>query len=342
MVTKTTRNRIKPRWVYVATGLMLGAVLASGSLAPAWAKEVLLRIGDVRVPAGTVVHGDAIAVGGTAYVDGTVEGDAIALGGGVDVSGHVTGSVRARGGNVVLHSTAVIDGGVSAAGGTVSQEPGASVGRRQATPPPATVPIPVPGVPGPEGSPPAPPWWLPGVLAGVLWMLASLFWVAHLLLLAMFIGTTWLLAVLLPNAIARVGAVLERNAVMALAAGVVAWPAAAVVIVLLVISVVGVPLALCIPAAVFVAAQFGLTAMALLIGQRVHPSGAVREVVVGAVLLAIAFSLPGVGHLVGFAAGTWGLGAVLLALTDAWRFRTRPPAPHPPASPQTHGPTAAG
>lgn len=341
MLTKTARGRIKPRWIYVAIGLMVGAVLASGSLAPAWAKEVLLRIGDVRVPAGTVVHGDAIAVGGTAYVDGTVEGDAIALGGGVDVRGHVTGSVHARGGNVMLHSTAVIDGGVSAAGGAVKQEPGASVGGGQATPP-ATFPIPSPSAPRPEGSPSAPPWWFPGILVGVLWMLHSLFWAAHLLLLAMFIGTAWLLAVLFPNAVARVGAVLERDAVIALGVGVVAWPIVAVVTVLLVISVVGVPFALCMPAAVFAAAQFGVTAVALLIGQRVHPSGAVREVVVGAVLLAIAFNLPGVGHLVALAAGTWGLGAVLLTLTETWRFRTRPPDHHVPASPQTHGPTAAG
>ncbi len=341
MLTNGMRCGIKPRWFCVAAGMVLGVVLANGALAPAWAKEILLRFGDLRVPADTVVHGDAIAVGGTAYVDGTVEGDAVALGGSVDVRGHVMGSVRARGGNIMLHSTAVIDGSVSAVGGAVTQEPGASVGG-QATRPPATFPIPFPGAPGPDGSQPAPPWWFPGILAGVLWMLHSLFWVAHLFVLAMFIGTTWLLAVLFPNAVARVGAVLERDPAMALAVGVVAWPIVAVVTVLLVISVVGVPLALFMPAAVLVAAQFGLTAVALIIGRRVHASGAVREVVVGAVLLAIAFSLAGVGHLVALAVGTWGLGAVLVTLAEASRFRTRPPDPHPPASPHTHGPTAAG
>lgn len=337
-----TRSRIKLRWLSIAAGLIMGAMLASGSLAPAWAKEVLLRIGEVRVPANTVVHGDAIAVGGSAYVDGTVEGDVIVLGGTIDVRGHVTGSVRANGGNVRLHSTAVVDGDASAVGGIVTQEPGASVGSRAAAPPSTPLPFPFPRAPGPEVTPPALPWWLPGMIAGVLFMLHSLFWAGHLLLLVAFVGTAWLLAVLFPHALARVAAVLERDPVIALAAGVAAWPVAAVVTVLLAITVVGVPLALCMPAAVIVAAQFGLTAVALMIGKRAHPSEAVRESVVGAVLLAIAFSLPGVGHLIGLAAATWGLGAVLLALTETRRVRTPPPDHHLPASPQTHGPTAAG
>jgi hypothetical protein len=342
MLTKImTRSRVKTRRIYIAAGLTLGVVLASGSLAPVWAKEILLRIGEVRVPADTVVHGDAIAVAGSAYVDGTVEGDVIALGGTVEVRGHVTGSVRANGGNVVLHSTAVVDGDASAVGGTVTQEPGASVGRRQAAPPPLP-PVPFPGAPGPGPTLPAPPWWVPGIVAGVLWMLHSLFWFGHLLLLAMFIGAAWSLAMLFPHAVGRVGTVLERDPLMSLAAGVVAWPVVMVLTVLLAISLVGVPLALSMPAVVIVAAQFGLTAVSLVIGKRVHASETARATVVGAVLLAIAFSLPGAGHLVGLAAVTWGLGAVLLTLAETWRFRTRPPDHRLPVSPQTHGPTAAG
>ena len=59
--------------------VVLGVALAFGRPTSVSAAEFLLRIGDLQVPAGTVVHGAAIAVGGTAYVDGTVEGDAIAI-----------------------------------------------------------------------------------------------------------------------------------------------------------------------------------------------------------------------------------------------------------------------
>lgn len=340
-MTNAPRRRMMRRWIGVAAGLVAGTMLAGASLTPASAKEVLLRIGDVHVPSGTIVHGDAIAVGGTTYVDGTVEGDAVAVGGSVDVRGHVTGSVRAMGGNAELRSTAVVEGGVSAAGGKVVREPGASMGG-QPPPPPPTFPLPLPGGPGPGETQPAPPWWVPGALAGLLWVLHSLFWAGHLFLLAMFVGTAWLLAVRFPRGVARVGAVLERDPVMALAAGIVTWPAVMVLTVLLALTVVGVPLALSMPAAVIVAAQLGVTAVALILGKRVHPSDPVREIVVGAVLLAIAFSLPGLGQVVGLAAVTLGLGAVVLMLVESRRFRTRPPDPHPPESPQAPGPTAAG
>jgi hypothetical protein len=343
VLINTTSRRITPRALCAAGVLTLGVVLASASVVPAWAKDVLLRVGDVRVPADTIVHGDAIAVGGGAYVDGTVEGDAIALGGSVDVRGHVTGSVRANGGNVVLRSTAVVDGDASAVGGTVTREPGASVGGRPVAPPPSVVPpFPIPNAPGPGPTQPSPPWWFPGIVAAVLWMLHSLFLTAHLFVLVMFIGAAWALAMLFPHAVERFSAVLERDALTALLAGLVAWPVVMVVTVLLAISIVGVPLALSMPAVVIVATQFGLTAVAIVVGKRVHPSEAARETVVGALLLAIAFSIPGVGHLIGLAAVTWGVGAVLLALTETWRFRTRPPDQHLPASPQTHGPTASG
>lgn len=325
MVMNAPCGRMIPRWMCAASGVVVSVMLAVLSVTPAWAKEILLRIGDVRVPAGTIVHGDAIAAGGSTYVDGTVEGDAVALGGSVDVRGHVTGSVRAMGGNAVVRSTAVVDGSVTATGGTVIQEPGASMGGQPTMPPPA-FPLPLPGPPG--GAPgAAPPWWLPGVFAWLLWMLHSLFWAGHLVLVAVFVGAAWAIAVLFPHAVARVAALLERDAVMAFAAGVVTWPASAVITVALALTIVGVPLALAVPAVVIVAAQFGLAAVAFVIGKRAHPSAPVREVVVGALLLAIAFSVPGLGHLVGLAAATWGLGAVVLTLTETARFLRRPRSP---------------
>src|SRR5437879_4282047 len=120
----------------VAIIAALGVVLVFGHPTAAAAAEFLLRVGDIQVPAGTAVHGAAIAVGGTVYVDGIVEGDAIALGGDVDVRGHVAGSARADGGSVILHSTAVVDGEAAAFGGTVVREAGARVGGRRSEPAP--------------------------------------------------------------------------------------------------------------------------------------------------------------------------------------------------------------
>jgi hypothetical protein len=333
-ITRSTR---------ILIGVAFAVVLVSGSVTPSWAKEFLLKIGDLQIPAGTAVHGDAIAVGGTAYVEGTVDGNAVALGGDVDVRGHVGGSVRAEGGNVVLHATAVVDGDATAVGGRVQREPGASVGGRGALPsPPPTVPsVPGPPSPGPEVPSPPTPWWLPGLFAGAFLMFKSLFWLFPLFLLAAFVGTAWLLAMLFPRVITRLAALLERDPVMALGAGLLGWPLAAMVAVLLIFSVVGIPLAFLIPVALFAVVQLGTTAVALVVGQRIRRSGPVQEVIVGAVILAVVFSIPGLGGLVALAVATWGLGVVLLLFVEQRRFHQSPPPAQPPSPPQTSGHTAA-
>ncbi len=336
----TTRRYLRPRAMLLLLAVVLGAVLISGSVTPLSAKELLLKVGDLQVPAGTAVYGDAVAVGGTAYVDGTVEGDAVAVGGTVEVRGHVVGSVRAAGGNVVLYSTAVVGGEATAVGGTVWREPGASIGGRRAMPSPPpfpTVPGPIP--PGSESVPPE-SWWLPGVFAAAFLMLKSLFWLIHLVVVILFVGSAWLLAALFPNALTRLGGVLERDPVLALGAGSLGWPLAVVITVVLILSVVGLTLVLLVPIAVFTAVQFGATAVALVVGHRIRPSGPVSEVIIGAVLLAIGFSIPGLGGLIGLAVATWGLGAVLLLLVGERRFR-QPPAPQAPSPQQPQGPTAA-
>jgi magnesium-transporting ATPase (P-type) len=324
----------------VLIGAALG-VLVIGGLTPSWAKEFLLKIGDLQVPTGTAVHGDAIALGGTAVVNGTVEGDVAALGGDVRVRGHVTGSVRAEGGNVVLYSTAVVDGEATAVGGKVQQEPGASVGGRRSAPPsPTFPPVSVPGSPAPgEPLPPSP--WLPGLFASVFLMLKSLYWLVHLVVLVVFVGTSWSLAALFPRAITRLAAVLDRDPVMALGAGLLGWPIAVMVAVLLIISVVGLTLVLLVPVALFTAVQFGTTAVALVVGRRIRPSAVVQEVLVGAVILAVVFSIPGLGGLAALAVATWGLGAVLLMFVEQRRFRQPPPAPQAPSPQQSPGGTAA-
>src|SRR5436853_7581637 len=100
------RTAVTEKRMRFILGLGLGAVVLFGSVTPAWAAAFLLRAGDLQVPAGTVVHGSAISVGGNAYINGTVEGDAIAFGGRVDVTGRVQASVRAGGVNAIVRASA--------------------------------------------------------------------------------------------------------------------------------------------------------------------------------------------------------------------------------------------
>ena len=73
--------------------------------------------------------GDRVRVGGSVTIDEgeVVDGDVVAVGGPVTVSGEVRGDVVAVGGGVTLGPHAVIGGDVTAVGGPLHRDPGAQV-----------------------------------------------------------------------------------------------------------------------------------------------------------------------------------------------------------------------
>lgn len=105
--------------------LLLAVVLVLGTL-PGVAAAETRSGGNVVVEEGETIHDDLQAFGGTIVVRGTVNGDLDAFGGDVLVAGEVTGSVSAFAGNVRIAGTVGQD--VEAAAGNVYVEPGAEVG----------------------------------------------------------------------------------------------------------------------------------------------------------------------------------------------------------------------
>lgn len=326
-----------------AGALVLAFVFVVTARSPAAAADLLLRVGNLAIPSGTVLHGDAIAVGGTLNVEGTVDGDAVALGGSVDVAGRVNGSVRASGGNVIVRSTAIIGGTATALGGRVRIDPGASVGgiRLAPAPPQTPFPGPAPGppgpspFPGPQPTPGTPPywWWGPAIL-GTLMALHALYWLIVVGALVVFVASAWLTAVLFPSTIRELAAVLERAPGPALGVGLLGWVLLWPLVVILAISIIGLVVLVLIPFAVLVMLQLGMTACALLVGRRIRPAtgGMGLEVVVGAIVLSIVFAIPHLGGLCTAVVATWGWGAVLLVLIERLRVRrVLPPAPPAPA-----------
>ncbi|MFA5138093.1 MAG: polymer-forming cytoskeletal protein [Elusimicrobiota bacterium] len=103
--------------------LLLAAMAFFVSSAPASASRRIrvdsddIRQGDVRVAKGETVHEDIVATGAIT-VDGTVEGDCVSLGGPLTVSGEVRGDVAALGGPIAI--TGTVDGSLSSAGGMVT------------------------------------------------------------------------------------------------------------------------------------------------------------------------------------------------------------------------------
>lgn len=81
--------------------------------------------GTVVVAEGETVEGDLTAAGGTVIIDGTVDGDLTAFAGNVYVNGEVTGDIDAFAGNV--HVRGAVGGDLSAVSGNVVVEPDGAV-----------------------------------------------------------------------------------------------------------------------------------------------------------------------------------------------------------------------
>lgn len=82
--------------------------------------------GSVRVEKDEVVE-EAVAVGGSATVDGEVTDTVTAIGGPVRIQGRVGGDVTSVGSSVYLGPKAVVEGGVTSVGGSIHREPGSQI-----------------------------------------------------------------------------------------------------------------------------------------------------------------------------------------------------------------------
>jgi hypothetical protein len=210
-----------------------------------------------------VPTGDQVKMGGDITVpkDHTVMGDVVAIGGDVDVEGQVMGDVVSVGGVLRLHDTARVNGDAVAVGGRLEKDPGAQV-LGQTT----TVGVALPFVMGHnvvwDGGGPF------GALGGLL---ITLLWIALLLIL----GSIFL--AVMPRHVDRVETNLRSSPLKAGLVGFLAQllflPVYVIGLVLLVITIIGIPIAVLWAVGFFVlgfvAALFGFTAVARAVGSSV-------------------------------------------------------------------------
>jgi cytoskeletal protein CcmA (bactofilin family) len=69
----------------------------------------------------------AVVYSGNLKIDGMVEDDAVVFGGNMEVNGHVAGDATAFGGNIILNPGASVEGDVASFGGVVERREGAHV-----------------------------------------------------------------------------------------------------------------------------------------------------------------------------------------------------------------------
>lgn len=82
-----------------------------------------VSVGGASVTVNGEITGDLVSMGGAVFIPGQVRGDVSSIGGPVDVSGRVSGNLSAVGGKVTLSGAGQVDGDISALGGAVEKGP---------------------------------------------------------------------------------------------------------------------------------------------------------------------------------------------------------------------------
>jgi hypothetical protein len=209
-------------------------------------------------------NGDRVRIGGDVNVDAdeVIDGDVVAVGGPVRVNGEVQGDVVAVGGSVTLGATAIVEGDVTAVGGPLHRDPGAQVrGKAQE--------VSLGGIDFGR-------WTWRRNPVGVWWgsMLGSAFaFVGTLVRIAVLCLFTALVVLFGRDYMERAGDVAASSSVKAGAVGLLAQvlfvPLLVITVIVLVMTIVGIPLILLLPFVVLgiaVAALVGFTGVAYRIG----------------------------------------------------------------------------
>ncbi|ATB39933.1 hypothetical protein CYFUS_005381 [Cystobacter fuscus] len=257
----------------------------------------------------------AVVYGGDLRVKGHVNEDAVVFGGNLEISGRVEGDAHAFGGNVVLGPDAKVEGDVSAFGGSVIKQEGAKVEGRTESFGGANIGRMVAGeikdsikevkkerdAERDSG----------GRFASFLLTFALLF------------GMGFLGQLFFPARMKALGAEIRAEPARSGAVGLLGALALVPALVMLSITVIGIPLALALIVVVPVLTGWGFTAVASELGSRLPlPRGRKTQAMVlalGLLVLLLVGRIPVLGSMVMLAATLVGLGAVIRT-----RFGHRP------------------
>ena len=324
------------RWRVLVVALILLLTAGQPVLAQGSEGGRVVFGGDFTLNAGEHLYGDLVVFGGNVVLerDSAVHGAVVTFGGSVRVAGRVDEDVVAFGGRVVLDETATVAGNVVATGGAVSDARAVVGGKIVGGARSGRGPLDLWRLPGPGWA-----LWPRGLEAiGELFLWALQTVVTVLATVA--VGA--LVMLLIPDLARTASRVLVEYPVASVGAGLLTAVVAALVLPLLVLTCIGIPLAVAGALALAIAGLFGWIVAGLALGERLlaalqqsRPQPLVA-VVVGLAILTTLSRAPGLGVLVGALVGAWGLGAVLLS-----RFGTAPydgrfpgttaPRPSPPA-----------
>jgi len=264
-------------------------------------------MGETHVLAGELIEGAAVGVMADVIVDGEVTGDAVAVLGDNRINGTVRGNAVCVLGDIYLGPKAKVGGDIVCVTGDVHREPGAEVGGKIIK---KTI-----------GSnrhfgPGFNTWWQHGLKLGrplatgpgMSWL-----WLFTVFMVAFYV----VLALVFPGGVRKTGDMLVRRPVAVIVSSILTILALPVLFVLLLITIVGIPVALLVlPVGMVLAVIFGKAAIYGLVGRgltadKFHPALAVF---IGAILFVLLYLVPVAGLMLSLLVALLGLGCVVTAL----------------------------
>lgn len=277
--------------------------------------------GDLAVMGGTVdvngmVDGDVAVLGGNLEIMGFIDGDAAVFGGNIRNKGIIDGDLHVIGGTVYLDSASAVNGDVSMVGGTVERHENAEVlGKIESIEIKALEKI-LPRIskafrlprmiPGGEAFPRI-------VFIGML----VVFFILNILVILIF-----------PQATGNIAEKIQQSVWASVGLGIAFQILFVPLIVLLAVSIIGIPLIILLPLAIFLATLFGITALSLVVGDRVVKGfnwkvesqvgkfcvGWLAIMIIPIVVILIGPPIFVIGAVIFYVATTIGLGSVIYTL----------------------------
>ncbi|MBI3943119.1 MAG: polymer-forming cytoskeletal protein [Chloroflexi bacterium] len=305
---------------------------------------------------GETVTGNVVVFGGSLKIEegAIVQGDTVVFGGSADISGRVEGDLVMMGGSTHLTRTGEVQGDLFTLGGSVQRDEGSRLGGKEVEGLPNDLKRVLPNAPVAPESPAKPvipetpnvPRFTPrGQNTNPV--LGFLFWIFRTIVTALAMVALGILAMLLfPVHTNRITETARGEPIPSIGFGLLTAIAGPMLAALLVLTCIGIPVALVLGIGLGVAGLWGFLSLGILLGERLYkninpePRSHLAPAVVGILLLTVITSIPVLNVLVGTVVVLWGIGAVVLTrfgtqayppATSATRPLTPPPAAQSPA-----------
>jgi uncharacterized RDD family membrane protein YckC len=281
---------------------------------------------DNLIESDEVVPGNAVAVLGSLDDNGTVDGNAVAICGHTYVNGTVHGNVVAVCGDLTLGPNARIDGNAVCVLGALDKDPQAVVEGSV---------VPIGSDKKLSDTNPAASFWRHGLSKGRPMAFGPhlhVFWLINLVI----IGIYLLLGAIFPNGVKRCADTLATRPGITFLTGFLSLLGLPLLFILLIVTVVGIPVALAvIPLGILACLLMGKAAVYALIGRSIlgKQANLVLAMLLGVAIVLAIYLVPVIGLALFFLVSFLGFSCALTALFSSGKAATPPGTPPavPPA-----------